>query len=77
MTDSEIANHTYDLLKRVAANGEATRFDIEDIKLRMSAFEDHMRGVVTSVAGLNARMDRFDERLRRMERRLDLRGTED
>jgi hypothetical protein len=32
-------------------------------------------GIQTSVYGLNQRMDRFDERLSRVERRLDLKDA--
>ncbi len=46
--------------------------DIGDLKLRMSAVEDHLATVIVSITGLNHRMDRFDERFGRVERRLDL-----
>jgi hypothetical protein len=46
--------------------------DVSDLKLRMSAVEHHTAQVQVQMAGLNRRMDRFDERLGRIERRLEL-----
>ena len=50
--------------------------DMHDVKLRMTVVEEHIGNLVPSVSGLNARMDRFDERLTRVERRMELRGGE-
>jgi predicted nucleic acid-binding Zn-ribbon protein len=51
------------------------RGDVQDVKIRMTAAEKHLMGIQTSVYGLNQRMDRFDERLSRVERRLDLKDA--
>ena len=69
---TNVANLTYEMMKRLNSKMDTMQFDMDDIKLRTSASEDHMRGVVTSIAGINARLDRVDTRLGRIERRLDL-----
>ena len=50
--------------------------DMPDVKVRMTVVGDHIGNLVLSMSGLNARMDRFDERLTRVERRMELRGGE-
>jgi hypothetical protein len=46
--------------------------DIRGIKTRVSAIDEHLAGMLISLGGLNTRMDKFDERLVRVERRLEL-----
>ena len=62
----------YTVLQRMQADISDIKFDVHDLKLRMSAVEDHLGTVIVSIGGLNHRMDRFDERLARVELRLDL-----
>jgi hypothetical protein len=49
--------------------------NLKDIKLRMTAAEEHLLSIQTSVLALNSRMDRFDVRLERVERRLDIKDA--
>jgi archaellum component FlaC len=48
--------------------------DIEDLetKMRLTSIDEHLGGVMMSVAGINNRLDRIEERVGRIERRLDL-----
>ena len=62
----------YAVLQRMQGDMSDVKNDIGDLKLRMSAVEDHLATVIVSITGLNHRMDRFDERFGRVERRLDL-----
>ena len=59
-------------LRHIRRSQDLMREDISDIKLRMSAVEHHVGQIQVQIAGLNSRMDRFDERLTRIERRLEL-----
>ena len=68
----ETENLVLELLRRIRASQERTESDITDIKLRVSAAEQNLGQIHLQIAGLNSRMDRFDERLARIERRLDL-----
>ena len=74
MSDDQptVGDLTYELLKKVRAEQQEKRFDLLDLKMRVSATEDHLSGIVISNAGINARLDRVDERLGRIERRLEL-----
>ena len=51
---------------------EGVAADVSDLKLGMSSLEEHMGSQQVQFAGLNRRMDRFDERMTRVERRLGL-----
>ena len=55
-------------------NARMDRSDLEmlDLKMRVSSIEDHVAALVTSSTGINHRLDRVDERISRIERRLDL-----
>jgi hypothetical protein len=68
----EIGNLILERLRRMDDRLVNIESDIHDLKLRVSSVEDHIGTLVASMAGLNARMDRFDARLTRVERRLDI-----
>ena len=55
-------------------NQRLDRKDLEDleVKMRLSSLDEHMAGIMTSLAGMNSRFDRMEERVARIERRLDL-----
>ena len=68
-----IGDLTYELLKKMRAEQQEMRLDILDLKLRASATEEHLAGIVIASSGINHRLDRIEERLGRVERRLELR----
>jgi hypothetical protein len=59
-------------LKHIRGKVDLITLDIIDLKSRASATEEMLGQVITLVGGLGKRMDRFDERLARVEKRLDL-----
>jgi len=66
---AEVTNDLmYELLKRVHGDIAEMKFDLQEIKRRMTGSEE-------ALAGVNRRLDRHDERLDRIEieRRLELR----
>jgi hypothetical protein len=84
MDQAEVANHTLELLRHMNAKIDALGFDIQDIKARLGSVEEaqssvsvRMAAVEVSMTGTIKRLDRLDERLARIERRLDLRGAGD
>ncbi len=68
-----IGDLTYELLKKMRAEQQEMRLDILDLKLRATATEEHLSRVVILNSGINHRLDRIEERLGRVERRLELR----
>jgi archaellum component FlaC len=71
----ETTNLVLEHLKHIRRVGDETREDMADVKLRVSAIEEHIGQMQIQFGGLNRRMDRFDERLTRVERRLELTET--
>ena len=65
-------NMVLEMLRRIRASQERTKLDIADDKSRVSALEQVQGQVLVLLGTMNQRMDRFDERLGRIERRLDL-----
>ncbi len=68
----ETENLVLELLRKTRASQERMEQDVGDLKVRMSAVENLLGQQLIQFAALNGRMDRFDERLGRIERRLDL-----
>ena len=69
-------------LRRIDERTARTEEDIRDIKRRLTSWElsvgrltSDIGGFREDYAGLQVRMDRFDNRLERIERRLDLTGA--
>ncbi len=59
-------------------NARMGKKDVEDLEksMRLSSLDDHMAGLKMSVAGINSRFDRVEERIGRIERRFDLTEVE-
>jgi len=70
--NQETENVVLEMLRRMPASQERTELDIGEVKSRLSALEFVQGQVLTLLGTMNQRMDRFDERLGRIERRLDL-----
>ena len=65
-------NLILEILKRLQGDMADIKADVSDIKLRVTATEEHLATMMMSIAGLNARLDKLDGRVLRIERRLDL-----
>ena len=61
-----------EMLRRIRASQERTELDLADVKSRVSALEQMQGQALVLLGAMSQRMDRFDERLARIERRLDL-----
>ena len=71
MTDN-VENLILEMLRRMDQRLDNIEGDLGDMKLRLTATEEHMASMMMSIAGINARMDKLDGRVSRIERRLDL-----
>jgi hypothetical protein len=58
--ETDVASHTLALLRRIDERTERMAEDLHDLK------------VEANLAAMNRRMDRFESRLERIERRLEL-----
>ena len=61
-----------EILKRMQGDMADMKADVSDIKLRVTATEEHLATMMMSIAGLNSRLDKLDGRVLRIERRLEL-----
>ena len=68
----KVENLILEMLRRMERRVDDIHSDLGDIKLRVTATEEHLASMMMSVAGINARMDKIDGRIDRIERRLDL-----
>jgi len=68
----ETENLVLEHLRRIRASQERMELEITDLKSRVSAIELIQGQVLALLGALSQRMDRFDERLSRIERRFDL-----
>jgi predicted nucleic acid-binding Zn-ribbon protein len=71
MTDN-VENLTLKFMRRLDTRLDRLESDIGDIKLRVTATEEHLASIMMSIAGVNSRVDKIDDKLSRVERRLDL-----
>jgi archaellum component FlaC len=62
-------------LKHIRGRLDIITLDIADIKSRVSNLEEMQGQLLGMMGGLGKRMDRFEERLSRVEKRLDLRDA--
>ncbi len=75
----QVDNLVLEQLRHIRRTVDDTRADLADIKLRVTGLEASqgqmtsiMGHIQTQLAGQSLRMDRIDERIARIERRLDL-----
>lgn len=61
-----------EILRKMQADIASLRFDMVDLKHRVSMIERNTADIASSFAGQSARIDRLEERLDRIERRLDM-----
>ncbi|MFM1976675.1 MAG: hypothetical protein RL145_1521 [Pseudomonadota bacterium] len=71
MTDN-VESLILEHLRHIRSKMEAVSLDMSDIKSRVSSLEETQGQLLVMMGGLGKRMDRFDERLGRIEKRLDL-----
>jgi archaellum component FlaC len=68
----ETENMVLEMLRRIRASQERMELDIQDIKSRMTNIEISVGQLTSQFASQSLRLDRIEERVGRIERRLDL-----
>jgi hypothetical protein len=68
----ETENMVLEMLRRIRASQERMELDVVDLKSRVSGIEQVQGQILNLIGGLGVRMDRIEERVSRIERRLDL-----
>ena len=62
----------YSVLQQVQADVSELKFDVRDLKVRMTMVEEHMGHSIIGISGVNARLDRLNDRFERIEKRIGL-----
>jgi hypothetical protein len=68
----DTTNLVLEHLRPIRASQERMELDVGEMKSRVSVLEQTTGQILNSLGTMNQRMDRSDERLSRIERRLDL-----
>ena len=71
MTDN-VENLILEHLKHIRGKADVISLDVSDLKSRVSSLEEMQGQLLIMMGGFGKRMDRFDDRLSRIEKRLDL-----
>ena len=61
-----------EIMRKIQTDISDIKSDMSELKMRATATDEHLSGIFVSTTGINNRIDRFDARLERIERRLDL-----
>ncbi|WP_082515694.1 hypothetical protein [Sphingomonas sp. Leaf412] len=62
----------YSVLQKMQADLSELKFDVRDLKVRMTMVEEHLGSSIIATSGVNSRLDRLNDRVERIESRLDL-----
>ena len=72
MTEAVSNDLIYSVLQKMQTDMGDMKFDMRDLKVRMTLVEEHLGNTVIAISGVNQRLDRITDRVDRIERRLDL-----
>ncbi len=73
MTEPVSNELIYSVLQKMQADISELKFDVRDLKIRMTLVEEHLGNSILAISGVNSRLDRLTDRVERIEHRLDLR----
>jgi archaellum component FlaC len=68
----KVENLILERLKRIDQRLEGIEGNVSELKTRATAVDEHIGDMFITLSGVNARLDRIDDRMKRIERRLDL-----
>ncbi|WP_375395089.1 hypothetical protein [uncultured Sphingomonas sp.] len=72
MTEAVNNELIYSVLQKMQADMSELKFDVRDLKVRMTMVEEHLGSSIIAISGVNSRLDRLNDRVERIENRLDL-----
>ena len=72
MSEAVTNDLIYAVLQKMQADMSELKFDVRDLKVRLSMVEEHLGSSLIAISGVNGRLDRINDRVERIESRLDL-----
>ena len=72
-TNGAVTNELiYSVLQKMQGDMSEMKFDVRDLKTRMTMVEEHLGSSIIAISGVNSRLDRMSDRVERIECRLEL-----
>ena len=62
----------YAVLQKMQSDMAELKFDMRELKVRTTMVEEHLGSSIIAISGVNSRLDRLNDRVERIETRLDL-----
>jgi len=62
----------FSVLQQMQADMSELKFDMRDIKGRMTMVEEHLGSSIIAISGVNSRLDRVTDWVERIEQRLNI-----
>ncbi len=72
MTEPVSNDLIYAVLQKMQGDLSELKFDMRDVKVRLTMVEEHLGSSIIATSGVNSRLDRLNDRVERIETRLDL-----
>lgn len=72
MPDEVTNDLIYSVMRKMQEDTSDIKFDIGDLKGRMTLVEEHLGHSILGMSGVNARLDRLNEQASRIEARIGL-----
>jgi archaellum component FlaC len=72
MTENVTNELIFSVLQQMQADMSELKFDVRDLKGRMTMVEEHLGSSIIAISGVNSRLDRLNDRVERIETRLEL-----
>ncbi len=72
-TNGAVTNELiYSVLQKMQGDMSEMKFDVRDLKTRMTMVEEHLGSSIIAISGVSSRLDRMSDRVERIEHRLEL-----
>ena len=72
MSEAVTNDLIYAVLQKMQGDMSELKFDMRDLKVRMTMVGEHLGSSIIATSGVNSRLDRLNDRVERIENRLDL-----
>ena len=72
MSEAVTNDLIYSVLQKMQPDLSDLKFDVRDLEVRMTIVEEHLGSSIIAISGVNSRLDRLNDRVERIENRLDL-----